>query len=177
MTWKTALLLAGCVLACSSLAQPTNQADRLREFKRRAAAFNAVITVPQFEMTTNAIRFTLFRSIAVGNAALDRLGALKPREVTFDNTVRALDDIGYQISLADDRFGLIKETSTDAALREAATDALKALEEWSVGIEYREDVYKTVKAYADKKPKLQGEDARSEEHTSELQSLRHLVCR
>jgi thimet oligopeptidase len=142
------------------MAQPTGQTNLLKEFRRRAAKFNSVITVPEFETSTNAIRFELKQTIAVGNAALDRLGALKPREVTFDNTVRALDDIGYQISLADDRFGLIKETSTDAAMRDAATDALKALEEWSVGIEYREDVYKAVRAYADKKPKLQGEDAK-----------------
>ena len=160
MNWKTALCLAGCVMAFSSLAQPTNQADRLHEFRRRAAAFNAVISVPQFEMSTNALRFTLRQTIAVGNAALDRLGALKPREVTFENTVRALDDIGYQISLMDDRFGLLKETSTNAALRDAATDALKELEEWSVGIDYREDVYKALKAYADRKPKLKGEDAK-----------------
>src|ERR1039457_2724426 len=174
MNWKTALCLAGCVVAFKSLAQPTNQADRLREFRRRAATFNAVITVPQFEMSTNTLRFSLRQTMAVGNAALDRLGALKPREVTFENTVRALDDIGYQISLTDDRFGLLKETSTNAALRDAATDALKELEEWSVGIDYREDVYKTLKAYADRKPKLKG---RSEEHTSELQSPCNLVCR
>ena len=142
------------------MAQPTNQTDRLREFKKRAAAFNDVITVPQFETTTNGIRFALRQTIAVGNAALDRLGALKPGEVTFENTVRALDDIGYQISLTDDRFGLLKETSTDAALRAAATDALKELEEWSVGIDYREDVYMALKAYADRKPKLKGEDAK-----------------
>ena len=160
MNWKTALCLAGCVMAFSSLAQPTNQADRLREFRRRAAAFNAVITVPQFEMSTNALRFSLRQTMAVGNAALDRLGALKPREVTFENTVRALDDIGYQISLTDDRFGLLKETSTNAALRDGATDALKELEEWSVGIDYREDVYKALKAYADRKAKLKGEDAK-----------------
>jgi thimet oligopeptidase len=158
--WIQFFLLAVLVAASSCLAQPAGQTNVLREFRRRAAKFNSVITVPEFEASTNAIRFELKQTIAVGNAALDRLGALKPREVTFDNTVRALDDIGYQISLADDRFGLIKETSTDAALREAATDALKALEEWSVGIEYREDVYKTVKAYADKKPKLQGEDTK-----------------
>ena len=142
------------------MAQPTNQIDRMREFKNRAATFNAVITLPQFETTTNAIRSALKQTIAVGNAALDRLGALKPREVTFENTVRALDDIGYQISLTDDRLSLIKETSTNAALRDAATDALKALQEWAVGIDYREDVYKALKAYADRKPKLKGEDAK-----------------
>src|ERR1035437_6758570 len=160
MTWKMASFLAGFVMACSSMAQPTNQIDRLREFRERAAAFHAVITVPQFETATNGLRFALKQTLAVGNAALDRLGALKPGEVTFENTVRALDDIGYQISLTDDRLGLIKETSTDAALRDAATDALKALEEWSVGIDYREDVYKALKTYADRKPRLKGEDAR-----------------
>jgi thimet oligopeptidase len=158
--WIQFLLLAVLVAASASMAQPADQPNVLREFRRRAAKFNSVITVPEFETSTNAIRFELKQTVAVGNAALDRLGALKPREVTFDNTVRALDDIGYQISLADDRFGLIKETSPAAALRDAATDALKELEEWSVGIEYREDVYEAVKAYADKKPRLQGEDAK-----------------
>jgi len=147
-------------MVCTSMAQPTNRPNPLKEFRRSAAKFNSVITVPEFETTANAIRFNLKQTIAVANAALDRIGALKPRQVTFENTVRALDDIGYDISLTDDRFGLIKETGTNAALRNVATDALKELEEWAVGIEYREDVYEAVKAYADKKPKLQGEDAK-----------------
>jgi thimet oligopeptidase len=162
MNWKWTHLLVLAVVgtAFSIMAQPTNQTDRLHDFRRRAATFNAVITLPQFETTTNELRFTLKQTLAVGNAALDRVGALKPGEVTFENTVRALDDIGYQISLTDNRFSVIKETSTDAKLRDAATDALKALEEWTVGIDYREDVYKALKAYADRKPKLKGEDAK-----------------
>src|ERR1035437_7472095 len=158
--WIQLLVLAVAGAAFSSMAQPTNRTDRLREFRRSAAAFHDIITVPQFETTTNDIGFTLKRTMEVGNAALNSLGALKPDEVTFENTVRALDDIGYQISLTDDRFGLIKETSADARLRDAATDALKQLEEWAVGIDYREDVYQALKAYADQKPKLKGEDAK-----------------
>jgi thimet oligopeptidase len=132
----------------------------LREFKKRAAKFKAVITVPQFETTTNGVRASARQTIAVGNAALDRIGALSPRKVTFENTVRALDDLGYQTSLTTDRFSLLKETSTNAALRDTATDALKQLQEWMVGVDYREDVYKALKAYADTKPKLKGEDAK-----------------
>ncbi len=158
--WNQFLLLFVVIAASSSMAQPTNQIDRLKEFKKRAAGFNAVITVPQFETTTNGIRFALRQTIAVGNAALDRLGALKPRAVTFENTVRALDEISYQIGLTADRFGLLKETSADAALRDTATDALKELQEWAVGLDYREDVYMALKAYADRKPRLKGEDAR-----------------
>ena len=162
MSWKLKQTLLCGVLICaaSSLAQPASQPDPLREFRRRAARFNAVITLPQFEQTTNGVRAAVRQTIAVGNAALDRLGSLKPREVTFDNTVRALDDIGYQISLTDDRLSVIKETSTVAALRDTATEALKTLEEWTVGIDYREDVYKALKTYADTKPWLKGEDAK-----------------
>src|ERR1035441_959929 len=148
------LLLVILVTASCGLAQPTNQTNPLREFRHRASQFNSVVTLPEFETTTNLLMFDLRQTIAVGNAAFDRLGALKPRELTFENTVRALDDIGYQVSLTDDRFGLLKETITDASLRDAATDALKELQEWAVGIDYREDVYKALKAYADRKPKL-----------------------
>ena len=144
----------------TGLAQTTNQSDGLKEFKKRAASFNSVITLPQFELTTNEIRVALRQTMAVGNAALDRIGSLPPKEVTFENTIGALDDINYQISLTDDRFAVIKETSTRADLRDAATDALKKLEEWTVGLDYREDVYNAVKAYADTRPKLKGEDAK-----------------
>ncbi|HWX19541.1 MAG TPA: M3 family metallopeptidase [Candidatus Binatia bacterium] len=147
-------------VACTGLAQPASPGDALRAFEQRAAKFNAVIRLPQFETTTNEVRAAVRDTIATGNAALDKIAALDPHEVTFANTVRALDDIGYQNSLTDNRLSLIKETSTNAVLRDTATDALKELEEWLVGLDYREDVYKVIKAYADKKPGLKGEDAR-----------------
>jgi thimet oligopeptidase len=142
------------------MAQPTNSAARLEEFKKRAARFKSVISLPQFETTTNEVLAAVKQTIASGNGALDRIGALDPRKVTFDNTVLALDDLGYRLSLTDNRLSVIKETSTNAAVRDTATDALKELEEWMVGLDYREDVYKALKAYADTKPKLKGEDAK-----------------
>ena len=163
--WTSFLALAVLITALAAVAQPAGQANLLHEFKRRAAKFNCVITVPQFEMTTNGVGAAVRNTIAVGNAALDRVGALKPGKVTFENTVRALDDIGYEISLTDDRLQVMKETSTSAAMRDTATEALKQLEEWQVGLDYREDVYKAIKAYADTKPKLTGEDARLLEET------------
>ena len=167
MYWKWLLFLAFAVLfgAGTTTAQPAGKPDRLREFKKRAAKFNCVITVPQFETSTNGIRVAVQATITVGNAALDRIGALKPGKVTLENTIGALDYVGYEISLTDDRLSVIKETSTKAALRDAATEALKKLEEWEVGLDYREDVYKAIKAYADTQPKLQGEDARLLEET------------
>ena len=59
---------------------------------------------------------------------------------------------------ADNRLSLIEQTSTNADVRDAATDALKALDEWSVGIDYREDVYRVLKTWAATAPALAGED-------------------
>jgi thimet oligopeptidase len=153
-------VLVGWSSTIPILAQGTSNTAGLHEFRRRAASFNAVISVPQFEINTNEVRTSVRQTMAVGNAAMDALGTLKPAEVTFENTVRALDDLHYQISLTDQRLTLVKETSTNAVLRDYATEGLKQLEEWVVSLDYREDVYKALKAYTDKKPKLKGEDAK-----------------
>ena len=159
MTWKMILFLGVIAIAPVALAQPTNGGG-LHEFKRKAAAFNSIITLPQFELTTNEIRVSVRQTIAAANAALDRIGALKPGQLTFQNTVLAVDDLSYQIALTDSRLSVLKETSTSAVLRDFAIEALKELEEWMVGLDYREDVYKAIKAYADTKPELKGEDDR-----------------
>ena len=165
MRWEIIALitLAVFVSSCGSPQhQPATAArpDALREFQKRAAQYNSVVSIPAFETTTNQIQATLKDTIAAGNAALDRIGKLRPDEVTFDNTVRALDDLGFQLALAANRLSLIEQTSTNAAMRDAATDAIKELNTWMVGLDYREDVYRGVKAYAGTQPALTGEAAK-----------------
>jgi thimet oligopeptidase len=139
-------------------AEPKTQSDPLQQFKKRADRFHSIISLPQFETSTNEVIATVKQTIANGNAALDIIGAIKPSQVSLKNTIQALDDAEYQIGLAANRLSLIKETSTNSAVRDAATDAIKELQEWSVGLDYREDVYRAIKAFADTKPKLKGED-------------------
>jgi thimet oligopeptidase len=159
-------LLVGLLTSCSGVShRPVVKEGFLKNFQKRAGEFNSVVNVPAFETTTNEVHVTLKSTIAAGEAALDRVGKLGPHEVTFNNTVRALDDLGFHLGLADNRLSLIKETSTDAVLRDAATEAIKELEEWMVGLDYREDVYRAVKAYAETKPALSGEDAKLLEET------------
>ena len=153
-------LVAGCQ-SPSAAPKPTPIAEgNLHDFQQRSAQFNSVITVPTFETTTNEITASVAQAIADGNAALDRIGKLATSEVNFTNTIRALDDLGFELSTTDNRLSLIQQTSTSAVIRDATTDALKGLETWMVGIDYREDVYRAVKAYADTKPNLTGEDAK-----------------
>src|SRR5438132_13420831 len=92
------------------------------------------------------------------SARLDRIGAQDPCKVTFKSTVVALDDVTYEASLAANRATIIKEANTNPAMRTGAENAVKAFQDWAVGVDYREDVYKVIKACADTHPKLSGED-------------------
>src|SRR6266446_10032497 len=97
-------------------------------------------------------------AIATADAALDQIGAQDLTKVSFKSTIVALDDLGYQARLAANKATIIKETNTSAAMRTAGENAVKLFQDWAVGVDYREDVYKAIKAFADMHPKLSGED-------------------
>jgi oligopeptidase A len=130
------------------------------DFRAAAAKTDAVLTIPEWEQTPEAVEASMKEAIAKANTALDQIGAQDLSKVTFKSTVVALDDLTYQAGLAANRATLIKETNTNPAMRSAAENAVKAFQEWAVGIDYREDVYRAIKAFADTHPKLSGEDAK-----------------
>src|SRR5260370_36316304 len=99
ITWALALLATMSTI----LAQPTNPPDALRELKRRAAKFNCILSLPHFELTTNEVRASVRQTIAVGTNALDRIGGLKPGQVTVENAVRAVGGLHAQIHLKANR--------------------------------------------------------------------------
>jgi Zn-dependent oligopeptidase len=157
-TFIAALLVA--LVGCSTMEKNSSRqsGDSLAAFQQRAAKYNAVVTLPVFETTPEAVKATADKTITDGNSGLDSIGRLQPNQVNFDNTIRGLDDVNYLVQNASDRLELIEQTSTNAAVRDAATDAIKKISDWSVGTDYREDVYAAVKAYANTHPVLEGED-------------------
>jgi thimet oligopeptidase len=128
------------------------------DFRAAAAKANAVLTIPDWEQTPEGVEASMKDAIAKANAALDQIGAQDLGKVTFKSTVVALDNATYQAGLAANKATIIKETNTNPAMRTAGENAVKAFQEWAVGIDYREDVYKAIKAFADTHPKLTGED-------------------
>lgn len=161
--WFMFLGLIALMTACSSTDKKkpqTGPIESLKQAQKRAERFNSVIAVPVFETTPDAVKRLVERTIATGNSTLDEIGRLDRGKVSFDDTVHALDDLAYFAGTVGNRLNFLKETSPNAALREAATEAIKMLQEWGVGTEYREDVYLTVKAYADTRPQLFGENAK-----------------
>ena len=167
LTLMTAVAITGCQTASTpgtadrSAAAPGSFA----EYQAKAATFRNRLVLPVFETNPAAIHAAAAQAIAEGNAALDAIGRLKPSEITEANTTLALDELLFRAGLVSNRLGLLKETSTDAALRDAATEAIKKLQDWYVGLDYREDVYRAVKAFADTKPALTGEHQKLLEET------------
>lgn len=132
----------------------------VEDFRAAATKANGVLTIPEFPQTQEEIEKTANDAIAKGNAALDEVGKLDAKAVTFENTVRALDDAAYEAIGTANRLSIVQNTHQEKTMRDAAETASKKLQEWAVGTDYREDVYKAVKAFADTNPKLEGEDKR-----------------
>ena len=132
----------------------------MADLQSSAAKFNAVLTVPTFERTPAEIEKSVADTLADADAALDKIGQQDLGDAAFATTVGALDDAVYPVTVLSQRLALIQQTSLDAALRQAAEDATKKVNDWSVAIDYREDVYKALAAYAKLEPKLAGEEAR-----------------
>jgi len=128
------------------------------DFRPAADKANAILTIPEWPQTPDAVTKSVKDAIALANKRLDEVGAQDLKKVTFKSTIVALDDLAYDATTAAYTAGLIKQTNKDAAMRKAGEVAVKDFEDWAVGVDYREDVYKAVKAFADTKPNLSGED-------------------
>ena len=122
------------------------------------AKANARLTIPDWPQTPEAVEISAKEAIKKGNAALDAIGRLDRKKVTFQNTVVALDDLAYEANNVGNKATIIKQANTDPKMRAAAEKAVKAMDDWFVGIDYREDVYKSIKALAETNPQLTGED-------------------
>src|SRR6184192_2336820 len=155
---KCSCLSISLILLTSSSNFSAAERKTVDDFRAAAAKANAVLTIPDWEQTPEAVEASMKDAIAKGNSALDQIGGQDLSKVTFKSTVVALDDLTYQAGIAANQATIIKETNTNPSVRTAAENAVKAFQEWAVGIDYREDVYKAIKAFADTHPKLSGED-------------------
>ena len=155
---KFSLLYLPIFLVASNSHLVSAELKTVDDFRAAAAKANAVLTIPDWEQTPKAVEAMMNNTIAKANKALDQIGSQDLKKATFKSTVVALDDLTYEAGLAANRATIIKETNTNPEMRAAAENAIKAFQDWAVGIDYREDVYKAIKAFADTHPKLAGED-------------------
>jgi thimet oligopeptidase len=159
MTYRLPRLLltaAALVLAlpAASFAQPTP----LASLQPQADKFKVVLTPPSYERTSDELRTTADAVIKDAEAALDKLAKQDPTKATFDSTLAELDRIVARVRNAANRIGLIQETHPEKPVRDTASEMSVKISSWAITLDYREDLYRAIKAYADTKPELTGED-------------------
>jgi thimet oligopeptidase len=130
------------------------------ELQKSAAKFGTNLSLIKWENTPEEVEKSTGAAIRAANKALDAIGALDPKKVTFRNTIRAMDDLKFDLASVQNRIEVLKQAHPDAKVREAAINGVEKFDEWKVALDYRKDVYRTIKAFAATGPKLQGEDQR-----------------
>jgi thimet oligopeptidase len=131
----------------------------LSSFQPAANKAKVLFELPVWEQTPAEIDTSATTAMAAGDRQLDAIAALSVEASDFANTIAALDDAFYEVLNVSDRIDVIRETSPDEAMRDKALEASKKIQAWYVAAGFREDVYKTVAAYAETRPELEGEDA------------------
>jgi thimet oligopeptidase len=94
------------------------------------------------------------------NAALDRIGKLAASEVNFTNTIRALDDNGVEDRRGDEPDLPHQGNQHERQVARRGDRGGEAIAGMGVSLDYREDVYRAVKAYADTQSAVEGEEAK-----------------
>src|SRR3990170_8653122 len=87
-------------------------------------------------------------------------------EPSFDGTLFPLELAGAELVRAYGRGAFMGQVHTDAAVRDAGTDAEERINKWRVALVFRSDLYEAVRAFAetDEARALDGERARLLKH-------------
>lgn len=99
------------------------------------------------------------------DASIAAIVAVPDGQRTFQNTLGALDDLSTVLEKDTSLFIFMENVANDPKVRDDARNADQAVSDWGTALGKREDLYKAIKAYADTRPALTGEQARFLEFT------------
>src|SRR5437016_6930708 len=106
---KAVFLRVPLIFLASSLVASAAELKTVDDFRAAAAKANAVLTIPDWEQTPEAVDAAMKDAIAKANKALDQIGAQDPGKVSFKSNVVALDDLTYAAGLEGTKANIIKE--------------------------------------------------------------------
>ncbi|ATC64870.1 hypothetical protein CMV30_13330 [Nibricoccus aquaticus] len=130
----------------------------LGSLQPQADKFKVILTPPAYERTSDELRATTDSAIRDAEAALDQLAKQDPAKATFDSTFAQIDRIVARVRDTSNRIGLVQETHPDKAVRDTASEMSVKISSWAITLDYREDLYRALKSFADTQPALTGED-------------------
>jgi thimet oligopeptidase len=132
----------------------------LAEFQAAAARAGQSLNLPTYPTTPDEIKAQADQAVKKADAELGRLASEDPTRLTFANTFAAYDAITSQVGEVYQIISTVAESSLDQAMRDTANETTVRLQEWSVGLDYRQDIYQALKAVADAKPRLDAQARR-----------------
>ncbi|MBI2496553.1 MAG: Zn-dependent oligopeptidase [Opitutae bacterium] len=153
-------LVAGLWLATSLTNPGLAKTAALADFQAEAARARTVLNLPVYPLTPAEIRAQAEDAIKTADTALAALAAQDPATLSFANTFAAYDAITSRVGDAYLVISTVAESASDQAMRDTANGMSVKIQEWSVGLDYREDLYRALKAVADRKPALAAAEQR-----------------
>jgi len=114
-------------------------------------------------VTPESVRSETDAALSTADALVQ--GAVEA-EPSFEATLQPLEVAAAELVRAYGRAGFMGQVHTDAAVRDAGTDAEERINKWRVGVVFRRDLYDAVRAFADtdEARRLGGERRRLVEH-------------
>jgi thimet oligopeptidase len=119
-----------------------------------------MLALPNYPLSPDDVRAQAEKAIKTADEALAVLAGQDPAKRTFASTFGDYDAITARVTDAYLILGTVAESSTDKAMRDTANEMSVKLQEWGVGLDYRDDLYRALKAVADAKPALDRQQQR-----------------
>jgi oligopeptidase A len=114
-------------------------------------------------LTAESVEETTDEGLAAADALVAAAAGAEP---SFDATMRTLDLAMARLVQTYGRGAFMGQVHNDPAVRDAGTEAEERLNKWRVGLPFRSDLYRAVKAFSetDEAATLEGEPARLLDH-------------
>ena len=152
---STFALFCVCSLFGGATGYPT-----LEKYEDKAEQFGVKLVVPDFPGSAEEIGIATDIILAEVKRLGDEIAALPDDQLSFDNTFKAVDQAFLLAYNRAQPIYLMINTSPDKEIRDAASDAIKRFDEAEIEFNYREDIYRKLKAFAITDPILPAEDNR-----------------
>ncbi len=149
-------LLLPAALLVTARAKPVD----LAPFQAQAAANKMSLVLPTYPTTPDQIKAQAENALKHADEALAKLAAQDPAKATFASTFAAYDSITAGVTDVYLVVSTVAESAVDKTMRDTANEMSVKIQEWSVGLDYREPIYRALKAFADTKPKLEAQEQR-----------------
>jgi thimet oligopeptidase len=148
------------LLILSLGADSASAQKKFEDFQALGVKSGLRLNMPAFPTTLSTATNAAPEAIALAEKRLAGVVALGQDQRSFAATFGAIDRVMSDVAEINNILQTVSETATSKELRDAARSGALTLDQWSVEVTYREDLYKTLSSAAHAKAPLNPEEQR-----------------